>query len=96
MSFPRRVTVLATCILALGVSGCQLITEHMCSDGEYPTYALDNPDGAYCEKDGRQPEPGFAAYPEKRVPQVVGDKYDRWPLAEDYPWRDEVDPALRK
>lgn len=53
-------------------------------------YALDNPYGSHCAQDGFAVSGVWARYPPKRVPDVVGDKYDRWPLAKDYPWADEV------
>lgn len=63
----------------------------MCIEGEQPVYAVDNPNGKTCIADGAAPPEGFATYPENRVPKKVGDEYDRWPLADDYPWPDEVD-----
>lgn len=68
----------------------------MCGEGMYPTYAIDNPTGKTCVKDGMAPPNGFVAYPPNRVPEVVGDEYDRWPLAPDYPWAEEVDPVLHR
>ncbi|ROR90998.1 hypothetical protein EDD33_1856 [Nocardioides aurantiacus] len=85
--FPAALSVV---IGVPALAGCLFGPERMCSQGQYPVYALDNPTGAYCETNGQPPQPGFASYPPKRVPKVVGDQYDRWPLAQDYPWKDEV------
>jgi hypothetical protein len=89
--------LLVAALLTPLMSGCDLLgQEGQCSAGEFPVYATSNPNGGDCVKNGHKIPPGFAAYPEGRVPKYVGDKYDRWPLAKDYPWKDEVDPRLRK
>ena len=87
----RAAGIVAVLISSSALSGCISIQDDMCSAGEQPVYAVDNRDGKTCIDDGAAVPEGFATYPEKRVPQKVGDKYDRWPLAEDYPWADEVD-----
>lgn len=79
-----------------GAAGCSYGPDNKCSEGEYPVYSLDFESGGACVADGTAPLPGYAAYPAGRAPQVVGDEYDRWPLAPDYPWADEVDPQLRR
>ena len=68
--------------------------EYVCSEGEFPVYSLTHRYGGTCVREGGRIPAGFAAYPPRRVPRVVGDRYDRWPLAPSYPWRHEVDPAL--
>ena len=78
---------------AIGMVGCTW-QEGICSEGEYPVYALTNKNGGMCVRNGDPVPNGFAAYPDGRVPKSVNDKYDRWPLAKTYPWRDEVDPKL--
>jgi len=95
-SAPRRRVVggLTAALLAGTLTSCSLLgEEHVCSGGEFPVYATSNSTGATCVKDGDPAPDGFAAYPKGRVPEVVGDRYDRWPLAKNYPWRDEVDLA---
>ena len=92
--FPRIAAGLAAATLYLSATGCRPYDEHVCASGEVPVYAVDNPTGAQCIPRRADPPTGFATYPEGRVPAVVGDRYDRWPLADDYPWRDEVDPDL--
>ncbi len=87
----RRVTSVAAVLLSLSaLSGCTWLQDDMCSAGEQPLYEIGHPNGGVCIANGEAVPDGFAKYPEKRVPQKVGDKYDRWPLAEDYPWPDEV------
>lgn len=87
----RRVATVAAVLLSLSaLSGCTLFQDNMCFEGEQPLYVIDNPDGKTCIAIGDAIPDGFAAYPENRVPQKVGDKYDRWPMAKDYPWADEV------
>lgn len=87
----RGACTVAALLLSLSVlSGCDLLADDMCSEGEEPVYALDNPTGGTCISNGAMPPDGFATYPEQRVPQKVGDEFDRWPLAKDYPWADEV------
>ncbi len=87
----RSVATIAVALLALSaLSGCGLFQDDMCFEGEQPLYALDNPNAGLCIADGEKVPDGFATYLENRVPQKVGDEYDRWPLAEDYPWADEI------
>ncbi|RMB57772.1 hypothetical protein [Tessaracoccus antarcticus] len=80
----------AVMVLFTALSGCTLFQDDMCVEGEQPVYALNHPNGGACIADEAPVPEGFAKYPEKRVPHKVGDQYDRWPLAEDYPWADEV------
>ncbi|MGI8522915.1 MAG: hypothetical protein ACR2K3_06350 [Nocardioides sp.] len=85
---------LALVAAATSLTACEFYTEHLCFASQYPVYAITNHHGRDCVRDGRSPRPGFAAFPPGRVPSVVGDRYDRWPLAKSYPWRDEVDPSV--
>lgn len=71
----RRLAALMFLVLAGStLSGCNLIEEHMCSDGEYPVWRPDGP-GAACFADGEQPTPGYVAYPPGDVPDLVDDNY---------------------
>lgn len=91
----RAIWVGGALLAAAGVPGCGWEwQEGMCSEGEFPVYAVSNSHGGQCITDGEPVPDGLAAYPPGRVPEHVGDEYDRWPLAPDYPWRDEVAPEL--
>ncbi|MGV8845890.1 hypothetical protein [Tessaracoccus sp.] len=86
----RASSIGAALVFLLTLTACDALQDDMCIPGEQPIYAVDNPNGKSCIADDATVPDGFATYPEKRVPQKVGDEYDRWPLAEDYPWPDEV------
>lgn len=90
----RRAAAAVAALLSLAaLGGCDLPPDDVCSQGMRPVYAVDNATGKTCVEDRDAAPEGYADYPEQRVPQTVGDKYDRWPLAEDYPWADEVTPG---
>lgn len=93
----RRLARVAMIVgLAPWLSSCVVWgPEHVCSEGEFPVYATSNSTGGACVKNGKEPPSGYARYPAGRVPEIVGDKYDRWPLGENYPWPDEVDPPAK-
>ena len=86
----RASSVGAALVFLLTLTACDAFQDNMCFPGEQPVYAVDNENGKTCIADGAEVPDGFDTYPEKRVPQKVGDQYDRWPLAADYPWPDEV------
>ncbi|MFJ3902374.1 SCO0607 family lipoprotein [Streptomyces sp. NPDC090025] len=62
---------------ALSLTACVGYEENICSRGEYPAMAIGD-SGSYCEKDGKEPDPGFTRYPEGKVPQHVGDQWDEY------------------
>lgn len=60
------------------LSACSLsFREAQCSDGEYPVLAVNN-SGGQCLKNGEEPPQGWARYPEGKVPEYVGDKWDEY------------------
>jgi hypothetical protein len=64
-------------LVPLLAAGCSL-DERICSSGEYPVKAVGNTTGAACVPDGEQPPAGYVKYPEGKVPERVGDKWDRY------------------
>ncbi|WP_340377528.1 hypothetical protein U5640_22265 [Streptomyces sp. SS7] len=69
---------LVTAAAAGLLTACSLSYEEaQCSDGEYPVLAVNN-SGSQCLKNGEEPPEGFARYPEGKVPQHVGDKWDEY------------------
>jgi len=79
-------TVVPTLLASVLLTGCDPFEEHMCSEGEYPTWRPDGP-GAACFADGTEPKPGYVAYPEGDVPDLLADEYaplERYP--ELAPW----------
>lgn len=73
-----RIAIVVT-FVAMTLAGCDnLIVEHMCSDGEYPVKPIDAGMGGQCVKDGEKPPAGLEAYPKGKVPEVVGDKWDKY------------------
>ncbi|MFF0199657.1 SCO0607 family lipoprotein [Streptomyces sp. NPDC005017] len=59
-------------------TGCSLEQDAVCSGGRYPVLAV-NDAGSDCVDDGREPAPGWARYPQGKVPERVGDKwYEYW------------------
>ena len=87
---PGSARAVAVMFALAALSGCTLFQDDMCVAGEQPLYEINHPNGGVCIADDAPVPEGFAKYPAKRVPQKVGDQYDRWPLAKDYPWADEV------
>ncbi|MET8576509.1 hypothetical protein [Streptomyces sp. NPDC005012] len=61
------------------LSGCSGwgYEEDVCSKGEYPVLAVNNT-GSACVADGEEPPEGMVRYPEGKVPQKVGDKWDEY------------------
>jgi hypothetical protein len=62
----------------VAVSGCSgfSITEKYCGGGEYPAIAVGPLGGNACFPDGQEPDRGYRRYPEGKVPETVGDKWD--------------------
>ncbi len=60
------------------LTGCSFrIEEASCGGGEYPVLAV-NSGGSDCVPDGEEPAQGCARYPEGKVPEKVGDKWDTY------------------
>ncbi|MFI7575939.1 SCO0607 family lipoprotein [Micromonospora sp. NPDC049497] len=58
-------------------AGCAF-RESICSSGEYPVAAVRSTTGRTCVEDGQAPPAGFVQFPEGKVPQHVGDEWDRY------------------
>ncbi|MFC8348225.1 SCO0607 family lipoprotein [Streptomyces sp. NPDC057280] len=73
----RIAAVLASAIAVLSLTGCAgwEYRENVCSSGEYPVLAVGST-GSACVSDKEEPSAGYARYPEGKVPQEVGDKWD--------------------
>lgn len=68
--------LLASVTFALLTTGCSL-QEATCGGGEYPVLAVDST-GSACVPKGEEPPEGFVRYPEGKVPEHVGDKWDTY------------------
>ncbi|MEU2231689.1 SCO0607 family lipoprotein [Streptomyces vietnamensis] len=78
---PGRVRI-ATAALAgsaavVTLTGCAGIEyqEGICNSGGHPAMPVGGT-GSACVSDGQEPPAGFVRYPEGKVPQQVGDKWD--------------------
>ncbi|GGR29274.1 hypothetical protein GCM10010251_51890 [Streptomyces aurantiogriseus] len=58
------------------LTGCS-IEEASCGGGEYPVLAVGS-SGSSCVPNGEEPPAGYARYPEGKVPEHVGDKWDEY------------------
>ncbi|MFD9392188.1 SCO0607 family lipoprotein [Streptomyces sp. NPDC060000] len=69
----------ATAVWAVvALTGCSLrIEEASCGGGQYPVLAV-NSAGSDCVPDGEEPADGWARYPEGKVPEKVGDRWDTY------------------
>ncbi|MFF1444469.1 SCO0607 family lipoprotein [Streptomyces sp. NPDC058295] len=68
----------AVAVAVATLTGCGLqIEEASCGGGEYPVLAV-NSGGGDCVPDGEEPAQGWARYPEGKVPEKVGDKWDTY------------------
>ena len=90
---PRLAVLLVLVVLPAGCVGWE---EKTCSDGDVPVYRVDNASGRACVAEGTEPPDGYVLFPPGRVPQEPNDRYDRWPLAKDYPWAEEVSAEVRR
>ena len=73
----------AAVLAALGVAGVLLsggcaFRESICSSGEYPVAAVRSTTGRACVEDGQAPPSGYVRFPEGKVPDHVGDEWDRY------------------
>jgi hypothetical protein len=48
------------------------------SGGEYPVKAVSNTTGSTCVLDGKEPPRGCVRYPDGKIPEHVGDKWDTY------------------
>ncbi|KQX62248.1 hypothetical protein [Streptomyces sp. Root1310] len=68
----------AAAVAVTTLTGCSFgIEEAVCGDGEYPVLAVDS-GGSDCVPDGEEPARGWARYPEGKVPEKIGDKWDTY------------------
>ncbi|MFD0074756.1 SCO0607 family lipoprotein [Streptomyces sp. NPDC127166] len=74
---PGLVAAGLTATLLLTGCGFQ-IQDRVCGSGHYPVKAVGNPDGGDCVADGQEPPEGWVRYPAGKVPEYVGDKWDRY------------------
>ncbi|MGC9495922.1 SCO0607 family lipoprotein [Streptomyces sp. WG7] len=65
------------CVTAAAVlTGCSA-EQAACGGGEYPVMAIGST-GSACVPDGEEPPEGYTRYPEGKVPEHVGDKWDTY------------------
>ncbi|MGW6924007.1 SCO0607 family lipoprotein [Streptomyces sp. NPDC054950] len=70
------VAAMAAAMAVATLTGCSFqIEEASCGGGEYPVLAV-NSGGGDCVPDGEEPAEGWARYPQGKVPEKVGDKWD--------------------
>ncbi|MFD4862367.1 SCO0607 family lipoprotein [Streptomyces atratus] len=67
---------LASVTVALLTAGCST-QDAACGGGEYPVLAVGEA-GSACVPDGEAPPKGYARYPKGKVPEHVGDKWDKY------------------
>ncbi|MGN9810186.1 SCO0607 family lipoprotein [Micromonospora sp. BQ11] len=75
----RTVAVLTVAgVAGIVLAGGCAFRESICSSGEYPVAAVRSTTGRACVEDGQAPPAGFVRFPEGKVPQHVGDEWDRY------------------
>ena len=67
------VTALGLCLLT---GGCA--EDAVCGSDAYPVKAVGNTTGRTCVPEGEDPPAGYVRYPEGKVPERVGDKWDEY------------------
>ena len=71
---------MAAMAAALGVTllsaGCA--EDAICGSGDYPVKAVGTETGQDCVPEGQEPPAGYVRYPEGKVPERVGDKWDEY------------------
>lgn len=72
-----RLVLPAVLAVVLAAGGCSF-EEAICSSGEYPVAAVRSRTGRACTPDGEEPPAGFVRFPAGRVPEHVGDEWDRY------------------
>ncbi|MBF6510981.1 hypothetical protein IU422_24950 [Nocardia farcinica] len=63
------------CTTAAVLTGCAWFGERVCRAEEYPVLAVGSA-GRTCVPDDQEPPPGFARYPDGKVPEKVDDEWD--------------------
>jgi hypothetical protein len=69
--------LLVAAVAAGGLAGCSF-REAICRSGEYPVAAVDSTTGRACVADGEEPPAGYVRFPAGKVPEHVGDEWDRY------------------
>ncbi|GHH81035.1 lipoprotein [Streptomyces sulfonofaciens] len=64
------------CATAAVLTGCSA-QDAICGDGEYPVMSAGGT-GSACAPDGKEPPDGYVRYPQGKVPQHVGDRWDTY------------------
>lgn len=72
-----NLTVVTGLLGMLMLSGCT-IQDAMCGGGEYPVKTVDSTSGGTCVKKGEEPPAGYVRYPAGKVPEKVGDEWDKY------------------
>lgn len=67
----------AAALLLAALTGCSGLEfkDAVCGNDAYPVLAV-NSTGSDCTPKGEEPAPGYARYPEGKVPKHVDDKWD--------------------
>lgn len=74
---PVRILAMASATVALlVVTGCST-EDASCGGGEYPVMTVGDT-GSACVPNGEEPPKGYTRYPEGKVPEHVGDKWDKY------------------
>lgn len=63
-------------VTAAMLTGCSM-EDAQCGGGEYPVLTVGSTGGA-CVTNGEEPPKGYVRYPEGKVPEHVGDKWDEY------------------
>ncbi|MEW1721569.1 hypothetical protein [Streptomyces sp. NPDC093109] len=67
---------LAGVVMGLALTACST-EDATCGGGEYPVLNVGST-GSACVPNGEEPPKGYARYPEGKVPEHVGDKWDTY------------------
>ncbi|GAB3260524.1 SCO0607 family lipoprotein [Kineosporia babensis] len=59
------------------LTACGGLQEAVCGGGEYPVANIGST-GSACQAEGTEPDAGWIRYPEGKVPEKVGDKWDTY------------------
>jgi hypothetical protein len=71
-----RGLLLACAVGAAVLTGCST-EDATCGGGEYPVMTIGGT-GSACVPNGEEPPKGYTRYPEGKVPEHVGDKWDTY------------------
>jgi hypothetical protein len=74
---PLRALAIAGMVTASLATGCWT-HPRLCHSGEYPVKAVGNTTGRACQSNGKEPPAGYVRYPKGKIPQYVGDNWDKY------------------